>query len=38
MADKMQRLINNLEETVRDRTADLEASNSQLQLILDSTA
>lgn len=38
VADKMQRLINNLEETVRDRTADLEASNSQLQLILDSTA
>ncbi|NLO35847.1 MAG: diguanylate cyclase [Clostridiaceae bacterium] len=38
VADKMQHLINNLEETVCERTADLETSNSQLQLLLDSTA
>jgi len=45
VADKMQFLINNLEESVRDRTeelhktnAELEENKNQLQLLLDSTA
>lgn len=37
-ADKMQFLINNLEELVRLKTADLEASKDRLRLLLDSTA
>ncbi len=38
MADEMQYLINNLEDLVRLKTADLEASKDQLRLLLDSTA
>ncbi len=45
VADKMQFLINNLEDSVRDRTeklhktnAELEENKNQLQLLLDSTA
>ncbi|MDD4629779.1 MAG: diguanylate cyclase [Eubacteriales bacterium] len=45
VADKMQFLINNLEDTVKERTeelykvnADLEENKNQLQLILNSTA
>lgn len=38
VADYLQYLINNLENTVRVRTAELEDNKNQLQLILDSTA
>lgn len=38
MADRLNYLINNLEETVKTRTEDLEANKDQLRLILDSTA
>lgn len=37
-ADKMQYLINNLEEIVSEKTADLEESKDRLRLLLDSTA
>jgi diguanylate cyclase (GGDEF)-like protein/PAS domain S-box-containing protein len=38
VTDHLQELINNLEDTVDVRTAELEYSKDQLQLILDSTA
>ena len=37
-ADEMQYLINHLEEMVKAKTADLEASKDRLRLLLDSTA
>jgi len=38
MADTIYVLVNNLEETVRERTAELEENKEKLQIILDSTA